>query len=151
MGASFPGTGLVELGRGRDYAWSATSSGTDLIDQRVEQICDPAGGRPAAQGTSYLFHGRCLPMSEHTFSETAFPKPGGVGAPTVLRHRIYRTRHGVVQGWTTVHGRPVAIVNQRSTYATTSTRSSGSSSSAHPARCTTCTRGCGPPPTSTTP
>ncbi|HEY6933804.1 MAG TPA: penicillin acylase family protein, partial [Marmoricola sp.] len=115
-GASFPGTGLVELGRGRDYAWSATSSGTDLIDQRVEQICDPAGGRPAAHGTSYLFHGRCLPMSEHTFSETAFPKPGGVGAPTVLRHRIYRTRHGVVQGWTTVHGRPVAIVNQRSTY-----------------------------------
>ena len=26
MGASFPGTGLVELGRGKDYAWSATSA-----------------------------------------------------------------------------------------------------------------------------
>jgi acyl-homoserine lactone acylase PvdQ len=115
-GASFPGTGLVELGRGRDYAWSATSAGTDLIDQRVEKICDPAGGAPAAEGTSYLFRGRCLPMTEETFSETAFPKPGGVGAPTVLRHRILKTRHGVVQGWTTVHGRPVAIVDQRSTY-----------------------------------
>ena len=35
-GASFPGTGIVELGRGQDFAWSATSAGSDLIDQRVE-------------------------------------------------------------------------------------------------------------------
>jgi len=115
-GASFPGTGLVELGRGQDYAWSATSAGTDLIDQRVEKVCNPSGGSPAPQGTSYLFKGRCLPMTHETFSETAFPKPGGVGAPAVLDHQIYKTRHGVVQGWTTVHGQPVAIVNQRSTY-----------------------------------
>ena len=40
-GASFPGTGLVELGRGEDYAWSATSAGSDLIDQRLELICNP--------------------------------------------------------------------------------------------------------------
>jgi len=115
-GASFPGTGLVELGRGQDYAWSATSAGTDLIDQRVERICDPAGGEPAPQGTSYLFRGKCLPMAHETFSEVAFPKPGGQGAPAVLDHQIYKTRHGVVQGWTTVHGKPVAIVDQRSTY-----------------------------------
>ena len=51
-GASFPGTGLVELGRGEDYAWSATSAGSDLIDQRLEKICNPSGGAPAAQGTS---------------------------------------------------------------------------------------------------
>jgi acyl-homoserine lactone acylase PvdQ len=115
-GASFPGTGLVELGRGQDYAWSATSAGTDLIDQRVERICRPSGGAPDRHGTSYLFRGRCLPMTHETFSETAYPKPGGQGAPAVLNHEIYKTRHGVVQGWTTVHGRPVAIVNQRSTY-----------------------------------
>ncbi|HET8559028.1 MAG TPA: penicillin acylase family protein [Marmoricola sp.] len=115
-GASFPGTGLVELGRGRDYAWSATSAGTDLIDQRVEKICNPAGGAPDAQGTSYLFRGKCVPMTHETFSEVAYPKPAGVGAPAVLDHQIYQTRHGVVQGWTTVHGKPVAIVNQRSTY-----------------------------------
>jgi acyl-homoserine lactone acylase PvdQ len=117
MGASFPGTGLVELGRGRDYAWSATSAGSDVIDQRVERICDPSGGTPAATGTAYVFEGRCVPMMHETFSETVLPKAGsGGGLPATIDHEIYRTRHGVVQGWTKVHGHPVAIVNQRSTY-----------------------------------
>jgi acyl-homoserine lactone acylase PvdQ len=117
MGASFPGTGLVELGRGRDYAWSATSAGSDLIDQRIERICEPGGGAPPATGTSYLFRGRCVPMVHETFSESVIPKVGsGGGAPATLDHEIYKTRHGVVQGWTEVHGHPVAVVNQRSTY-----------------------------------
>jgi acyl-homoserine lactone acylase PvdQ len=117
MGASFPGTGLVELGRGRDYAWSATSAGSDLIDQRVEKICNPGGGAPSATGTSYVFKGQCVPMVHETFSESVVPKAGsGGGAPATLDHEIYKTRHGVVQGWTKVHGAPVAIVNQRSTY-----------------------------------
>jgi acyl-homoserine lactone acylase PvdQ len=117
MGASFPGTGLVELGRGRDYAWSATSAGSDLIDQRIEKICDPGGGTPTANGTSYVFRGRCVPMAHETFSETVVPKAGsGGGAPATLDHEIYKTRHGVVQGWTEIHGMPVALVNQRSTY-----------------------------------
>jgi acyl-homoserine lactone acylase PvdQ len=115
-GASFPGTGLVELGRGEDYAWSATSAGSDLIDMRVEKICDPGGGTPGANGTSYLFDGRCVPMEREEFDETAVPKASGAGAPATIRHTIHRTRHGVVQGWTTVKGQPVAIVQQRSTY-----------------------------------
>jgi acyl-homoserine lactone acylase PvdQ len=115
-GASFPGTGLVELGRGEDFAWSATSAGSDLIDQRLEKICNPNGGTPAANGTDYLYKGTCTPMLKEEYDEMAFPKPGGVGAPAQLNHTIYRTRHGVVQGWTTVHGKPVALVNQRSTY-----------------------------------
>ncbi|MGH8862056.1 MAG: penicillin acylase family protein, partial [Jatrophihabitantaceae bacterium] len=115
-GASFPGTGLVELGRGADFAWSATSAGSDVIDTRLEVICNPRGGRPAARGTYYLFKGRCRPMTTEHFTETAFPKPGGVGTPTRLDHVIHRTVHGVVQGWTTSSGRPVAIVLQRTTY-----------------------------------
>src|SRR5207237_9020107 len=32
-GASFPGVNLyVQLGRGRDYSWSATSAGQDIVD-----------------------------------------------------------------------------------------------------------------------
>jgi acyl-homoserine lactone acylase PvdQ len=116
QGASFPGTGIVELGRGEDYAWSATSAGSDLIDQRLEKICNPLGGAPAAQGKYYLFKGQCLPMTVEHFREVALPKPGGVGAPTALDHVICLTRHGVVQGWTTSGGKPVAIVTQRSTY-----------------------------------
>ena len=73
-GASFPGTGLVELGRGEDYAWSATSAGSDLIDQRLEKICNPSGGAPAAQGTYYEFNGKCLPMTHETFTEVADPQ-----------------------------------------------------------------------------
>jgi acyl-homoserine lactone acylase PvdQ len=115
-GASFAGTGLVELGRGRDYAWSATSASSDLIDQRVEKVCNPSGGAAAAQGKSYEFKGKCLPMIHETYSETAIPKLGGIGSPIKLVHQIYRTVHGVVQGWTTVKGKPVALVTQRSTY-----------------------------------
>jgi acyl-homoserine lactone acylase PvdQ len=116
-GVSFPGTGLVELGRGVDYAWSATSAGSDLGDQRLERVCDPGGGPPQPQGQYYEFDGQCLPMTHERFSETALPKPGGLGAPAVIDHDIYRTRHGVVQGWTTAQdGKPVAVVNQRSTY-----------------------------------
>ncbi|HVT63794.1 MAG TPA: penicillin acylase family protein [Mycobacteriales bacterium] len=115
-GASFPGTGLVELGRGVDYAWSATSAGSDLIDQRVEKVCAPGGGKAAATGKFYEFRGRCVPMTHETFTENAFTKPGGLGAPVTINHEIYLTRHGVVQGWTTVKGKPVAVVDQRSTY-----------------------------------
>jgi acyl-homoserine lactone acylase PvdQ len=115
-GASFPGTGLVELGRGVDYAWSATSAGSDVIDQRLEKVCNPSGGKPAANGAYYRYKGKCRAMVVEHYTETAGPKPGGVGSPTTLDHVIYRTVHGVVQGWTTAHGKPVAIVTQRSTY-----------------------------------
>jgi acyl-homoserine lactone acylase PvdQ len=106
QGASFPGTGFVELGRGVDYAWSATSAGSDLTDQRLEVICNPHGGPPAARGTFYEFNGKCLPMVNERFADG----PG-------LVHQIHLTVHGVVQGWTTArHGQPVAVVDQRSTY-----------------------------------
>jgi len=109
-GASFPGTGFVELGRGVDYAWSATSAGSDLTDQRLELICNPNGGPVSPTGTFYLFHGKCVPMvNEHFPDGTVNGKP--------LNHEIHLTVHGVVQGWTTaLHGKPVAVVDQRSTY-----------------------------------
>jgi acyl-homoserine lactone acylase PvdQ len=105
-GASFPGTGFIELGRGVDYAWSATSAGSDLTDQRLELICNPNGGAPSPTGTFYMYKGKCLPMVNEQF-------PDG----TLIDHKIHLTVHGVVQGWTTaLGGKPVAVVNQRSTY-----------------------------------
>ncbi|MGH9029282.1 MAG: penicillin acylase family protein, partial [Acidimicrobiales bacterium] len=115
-GASFPGTALVELGRGEDFAWSATSAGTQNVNEVVEPICNPGGGAPALQGTYYLNDGKCTAMSEHDFSEVGVPKPGGLGAPAVIDHDIYWTVHGIVQGWTTVDGKPVAVVLDRTTY-----------------------------------
>jgi acyl-homoserine lactone acylase PvdQ len=116
-GASFPGTGIVELGRGEDYAWSATSAGSDLIDQRLELICNPKGGKAKATGTFYRYKGKCVAMKHEVFSESALPKPGGAGDPATIHHNVYLTNDGIVQGWTTAkHGKPVAVVNQRSTY-----------------------------------
>lgn len=117
-GAAFPGSNfVVELGRGPDFAWSATSAGSDVVDQRLELICNPAGGPPAARGRYYEFNGRCVAMTHHTFTETALPKPGGVGPPVVITHVLCNTVHGIVQGWTTADGgKPVAVVSQRSTF-----------------------------------
>ena len=109
-GASFPGTGFVELGRGVDYAWSATSAGSDLTDQRLELICNPRGGPVPATGTFYEFKGKCTPMTNERL-------PDGTIGGKPFDHTIHLTVHGVVQGWTTaLGGRPVAVVNQRSTY-----------------------------------
>jgi acyl-homoserine lactone acylase PvdQ len=45
-GAAFAGTDLyVQLGRGTDYAWSATSAGADNIDQFVLRLCEPGAAR----------------------------------------------------------------------------------------------------------
>jgi acyl-homoserine lactone acylase PvdQ len=116
-GASFPGTGLVELGRGEDFAWSATSAGSDLIDQRLERLCAPKGKKPKPTEQRYEFKGKCVKMQEEHFVEDAVTKPGGMGGPAHLDHKILLTKHGVVQGFTTAdHGQPVAVVNQRSTF-----------------------------------
>jgi acyl-homoserine lactone acylase PvdQ len=109
-GAAFPGISFaVQLGRGPDFAWSATSAGSDVVDQRLELICNPNGGRPAANGTYYEYKGHCVAMTHNTFSEK-------IGT-TVINHQLYNTVHGIVQGWTTADGgKPVAVVVQRSTF-----------------------------------
>ena len=39
-GASFPGVNLyVQLGHGRDYAWSATTATSDNVDTFAEVLC----------------------------------------------------------------------------------------------------------------
>ncbi len=55
-------------------------------------------------------------MTHHTFTEHCVPKLGGMGKPVVIHHQLYNTRHGIVQGWTTAGGMPVAVVDQRSTF-----------------------------------
>ena len=56
-------------------------------------------------------------MTTEHFKEVAYPKPGGQGQPTYIDHVIHLTVHGVVQGWTTAAGgKPVAVVDQRSTF-----------------------------------
>ena len=54
-GAAFPGAALhILIGRGQDFAWSATSAGSDVIDQYVETLC--------GNDTTYHYRGRCVQM-----------------------------------------------------------------------------------------
>ena len=116
-GVSFAGTQLIiELGHGVDYAWSATSASGDLVDTVAERLCNADGSPATVESTAYLVGTTCTPFDEYTHTETALPTAAGPGLPTVINLKVQRTRHGIVQGSTTVDGKPVALVLQRSTY-----------------------------------
>src|SRR5215208_190260 len=116
-GASFIGVNLyVQLGRGRDYAWSATSAGQDLIDTYAMTLCEPGGGRATLESMHYSYRGSCLPIDVLTKTNAWQPSPGDdtpAGSQTL---RAERTKLGLVAGRGTVRGRPVLFAKLRSTY-----------------------------------
>ncbi len=78
-GAAFPGISLlVLLGRGRDFSWSATSAGSDLVDVVAAPLCEPGGGTPTTASRHYLYNGQCLPMYQRTDAWIAKPTAGGL-------------------------------------------------------------------------
>jgi acyl-homoserine lactone acylase PvdQ len=116
-GATFPGLSLyVLLGRGRGFAWSATSGESDLVDVRAEKLCQPDGSQPTTDSTFYVAGGSCVPMTTRTDQWVAKPSAGGTGPPTLVEANVRRTRHGPVFATGTVGGTPVAFVQQRSTF-----------------------------------
>ncbi len=116
-GAAFPGISqYVLLGRGRDFAWSATSGESDMIDTRAEPLCEPDGSQPTVDSTHYVHDGKCVAMHTREDSWLAKPTAGGEGAPTMVTMHVRRTIHGPVFATGKVHGKPVAFVTQRSTF-----------------------------------
>jgi acyl-homoserine lactone acylase PvdQ len=116
-GASFPGVNMyVELGRGQDFAWSATSAGQDIIDTFAEKLCETDGSQPTVQSTHYLYKGECLPMDILTRVNNITPNPGDPSPPETFTLEAQRTVHGIVYKRGTVDGQPVAFVRERSTY-----------------------------------
>ena len=107
-GVAFPGVNLfVQLGRGRDYAWSATTSAQDLTDTSALEICDE---------TRYRYRGECreievLERRNEWQPNAADPTPAG---SEVLRTE--RTALGLVIARATVRGRPYVFTRLRSTY-----------------------------------
>ena len=79
-GAAFPGISLlVLLGRGRDFSWSATSAGSDLVDVVAAPLCEPGGRSPPTTASRhYLYNGQCLPMYQRTDAWIAKPSAGGL-------------------------------------------------------------------------
>jgi acyl-homoserine lactone acylase PvdQ len=116
-GAAFPGVNLyVQIGRGRDYAWSATSAGQDLIDTFAVPLCNPEGGPPSLSSRGYLFKGQCQPFETLTRTNAWSPTPADqtpAGSETLTAQR---TKLGIVIGRARVKGKPVAYTKLRDTY-----------------------------------
>ncbi|HYH58908.1 MAG TPA: penicillin acylase family protein [Thermoleophilaceae bacterium] len=107
-GVAFPGVNLfVQLGRGRDYAWSATTSAQDIVDTFAVPLCDK---------THYRFRGRCrkIEVLERTNSwDPSAADQTPAGTETL---RVERTQLGIVIARGEVRGRPVLFTRLRSTY-----------------------------------
>src|SRR6266566_4195372 len=90
-GASFPGLSFyVLLGRGKDFAWSATSANSDIVDHYIETLC----------GGDQVHKGECRPMT--TFDAGLLQGTAKEPEREIVFHE---TVHGPVLGYATVAGR----------------------------------------------
>ncbi len=112
-GAAFAGVNLyVQLGRGQDYAWSATSASQDITDTYAVTLCGSGG----VNATSYLYHGQCLPMDvlqQHNAWTPTTADSTPAGSYDLV---TYRTKYGLVSWRGLVGGVPTAFTSLRSTY-----------------------------------
>jgi acyl-homoserine lactone acylase PvdQ len=117
-GVGFPGISqYVLLGRGADYAWSATSAGGDQVDTFAEELCDPAGGEATVDSTGYVNHGTCVEIYSRTDSWQAKPTAASVPPTTVqVSMTTERTDDGIIQARGMVDGKPVAFTAQRASF-----------------------------------
>ena len=116
-GATFAGISLyVLLGRGRDYAWSATSAGQDIIDTFAVPLCEPDGSAPTIDSMHYRFRGQCLPIEVLEKTNNWTPSPADDTPPGSETLHAERTQLGLVTARATRKGKPVAFTKLRSTY-----------------------------------
>ncbi len=135
-GVVFGNLPYINIGRGLDYAFSATSGSSDLVDVRVSQMCNLDGtpasredangdGFPDADG--YLVDvgdgqgALCRAFFKRTDEWVAHPTVasialGGPTGPEQVRRHVLRTHYGPVFATATVNGAPVAISRQRTTF-----------------------------------
>ncbi|MFE2686311.1 penicillin acylase family protein [Streptomyces mirabilis] len=108
-GASFAGLSMyVELGRGQDYSWSATTSGQDIIDTYAVELCQ--------DDYHYLYHGTCTAMDKVDRTNAWKPTTADGTAAGSYRMQVYRTKYGPVEYRATVGGKKVAYTTLRSSY-----------------------------------
>jgi acyl-homoserine lactone acylase PvdQ len=116
-GASFAGVSpYILLGRGQDFAWSATSAGQDIIDTFAEELCEPDGSTPTIESMHYRYKGQCRPIEVLTRVNQITPNPADPSPAETYTLRAQRTVHGIVHKRGTVNGKPVAFARLRSTY-----------------------------------
>ncbi|MGV9274709.1 penicillin acylase family protein [Streptomyces griseosporeus] len=108
-GASFAGLSFyVELGRGQDYAWSATTSGQDIIDTYAVELCQ--------DDYHYLYRGTCTAMDKVEQKNAWKPTVADGTAAGSYTMRVWRTKYGPVEYRATVGGKKVAYTSLRSSF-----------------------------------
>ncbi|WP_264924387.1 penicillin acylase family protein [Streptomyces sp. A012304] len=108
-GASFAGLSMyVELGRGQDYAWSATTSGQDIIDTYAVELCQ--------DDYHYLYRGTCTPMEKIEQKNAWKPTTADGTAAGSYTMRVWRTKYGPVEYRATIGGKKVAYTTLRSSF-----------------------------------
>lgn len=116
-GVGFLGVDLyVLLGRGNRYAWSATSSGADNVDQVILRLCDPAGGVATIASTGYEREGDCVAIETW---EHVLDAPATALAPEArtVSWRVERSEYGpLLSRGTLLDGAPIAVAERRTTY-----------------------------------
>ncbi|MER7001939.1 penicillin acylase family protein [Dactylosporangium sp. NPDC000555] len=116
-GVAFSGLNLyVLLGRGQDYAWSATSAEQDITDTYAVPLCNTDGSAATTQSSAYLFRGVCTPMEALVQSNSWKPTVADSTPAGSYQLITYRTKYGLVAWRGTVGGQPVAFTQLRSTY-----------------------------------
>ncbi len=134
-GIVFANLPYILIGRGSNYAWSATSGDSDLIDTRVSYLCN-LDGSPASRDTGtdgfpqadgYLYdvgdgNGmQCRPLYRRHDEWIAKPSVASIGSSGPLARKqvdryVLRTHYGPVFATATVNGLPAVISTQRSTF-----------------------------------
>jgi acyl-homoserine lactone acylase PvdQ len=108
-GATFPGVNLmVQLGHGRDYAWSATTAYSDNVDTFAEILCQ--------DDFHYMYRGRCTAMQKLERTNSWSPNAVDMTPSGSETLTVYRTVHGIVYARGTVGGKKVAFALARTTY-----------------------------------
>jgi acyl-homoserine lactone acylase PvdQ len=108
-GVAFPGVNqYVELGHGRDFAWSATTAGSDNIDTFAEKLCQ--------DDFHYEWRGNCVAMEKLDRTNSWTPNALDQTPPGSETLTIYRTVHGIVTARAKVNGQAVAYASARTTY-----------------------------------
>ena len=112
-GVVAPISPYVFIGRGRDFAWSLTSAGSENTQTFLVQLCNPKEeeeGPPTRKSTSYVYKGECIPMKKVDAGLL-----GAQGAEPAHELEFEETVYGPEEGTVLVGGKPYGVAKDRST------------------------------------
>jgi acyl-homoserine lactone acylase PvdQ len=110
QGVVAPISPYVFIGRGKDFAWSLTSAGSENTQQFLEKLCNPDNSPPTRESNHYIRNGQCIAMTHFDAGLLG----AGNGEPA-RELEFMETVHGPVSGTVTVGGKPYAVAKERST------------------------------------